>query len=43
MRYLTSALYALALMGISTLVWAEDYDTGQEAFSIGDYETAHAI
>ena len=43
MRYLTSALYALVFMSMSTLGWAEDYDAGNEAFNVGDYETAHAI
>ena len=43
MRYLTSALYALVLMSVATVGWAESYDVGNEAFSVGDYETAHSI
>ncbi len=43
MRYLTSALFALALTGISTIGWADSYDAGHDAFSVGDYETAHEI
>lgn len=43
MRFFHAALYALALMSVTTLCWGQTYEDGQEAFSVGDYETAHAI
>ncbi len=43
MRNLLTALVAAAFIGFSPLCLGEDYATGQDAFDVGDYETALAI
>ena len=43
MRILSPALLAAVLIGASPICFAQDYDAGNDAFSVGDYETAHSI
>ncbi len=43
MRCIFPALAAAAFIGVSPQCLSEDYATGQDAFNVGDYETALAI
>ncbi len=43
MRILSSAFLSAVLIGFAPLCFGEDYAAGDEAFSVGDYEGAHAI
>ncbi len=43
MRKIRPALLATLLIGFAPLCFGDTYEAGNDAFSVGDYETAHTI